>query len=150
MASARKYPTAEVAGAKIRFLREQRGWTTTDLGRYSGFSQQQVSAVELGQINTPIETLQRIAAALGVSLTCLMRDTEPTKCVESSSPTEDTLEFAADCSLAFPRAEIEYYHELYMNEAIRRELGARVARTLATIRGEEEQGPPTNDDEPGC
>ena len=43
-----------------------------------------------------------------------------------------------------------FYHELYTNEAIKRVLSTRISRTLATIRGEQEQEPPPNDDEPGC
>jgi len=42
------------------------------LGREAGYSQQEVSVVELGKINTPIETLGRFAEALGVSLAALM------------------------------------------------------------------------------
>ncbi len=43
-----------------------------------------------------------------------------------------------------------FYHELYMNEAIRRERSTRISRTLTTIRGEHGQEQPTNDDESGC
>ena len=46
------------------------------------------------------------------------------------------------------RLRAAFLHELSTNEAIRRELSARIARTLAALRGEQE--PPTNDDEPGC
>ena len=43
-----------------------------------------------------------------------------------------------------------FYHELYTNEAIKRELSTRISRTLRAIRGESAQEPPPNDDEPGC
>ena len=68
MAAHERYSTAEACGARIRQLRERHHWTTAELASRAGFSQQQVSAVELGHINTPIETLQRFAEALGVAL----------------------------------------------------------------------------------
>ena len=48
------------------------------------------------------------------------------------------------------RLRAAFDHELSTNEAIKRALSARVARTLDTIRREQGQGPPTNDDESGC
>lgn len=63
-----RYASAERVGARIRALREQQGLSTTVLARKAGFSQQQICQVELGKINTPIETLARVADALGVEL----------------------------------------------------------------------------------
>jgi len=48
------------------------------------------------------------------------------------------------------RLRAAFDHELSTNEAIKRALSARVARTLDAIRGEQGQEPQTNDDEPGC
>ena len=48
------------------------------------------------------------------------------------------------------RLRAAFYHELYTNEAIRRELSARIARTLGIISGDQGEEQPTNDDEPGC
>lgn len=66
-----RYVNAERCGARIRALREEQGLSTTALAKKAGFSQQQICQVELGKINTPIETLGRIAEALGVSLAFL-------------------------------------------------------------------------------
>jgi len=49
----------------------------------------------------------------------------------------------------FATLKAAFYHELYTNEAIKRELSTRISRTLRTIRGESEQEQPTNDDEAG-
>ena len=62
--------------------------------------------------------------------------------------TEEELRALTVEQLATLRAA--FFHELYTNEAIRRELGARVARTLEAMRGDQEQEPPPNDDESGC
>lgn len=66
-----RYAGAARIGARVRALRELQHMTTTELAKKTGFSQQQICAVELGRINTPVETLIRIADALGVTLTLL-------------------------------------------------------------------------------
>jgi hypothetical protein len=43
------------------------------------------------------------------------------------------------------RLRAAFFHELSTNEAIKRALSARVARTLETIRGEQAQGPQPDD-----
>jgi hypothetical protein len=48
------------------------------------------------------------------------------------------------------RLRAAFYHELYTNQAIRRELSRRVAQTLTNLRGEQRQGQQTDDAEPGC
>ena len=60
--------------------------------------------------------------------------------------TEEELRTLTVEQLATLRAA--FYHELYTNEAIRRELSARVARTLDAIRGEQGQEPRPNAEEP--
>lgn len=67
-----KYRHACLAGSRVRFFREQQGLSTTELARKAGFAQQQISKVELGKINTPIETLARLAEALEVPLSELV------------------------------------------------------------------------------
>lgn len=69
-----KYPTARRCGQQIRRVRLARHWTTTDLALRAGLSQPQVSAIELGRVNTPIETLARIAEALEVPLSTVCVD----------------------------------------------------------------------------
>jgi hypothetical protein len=46
------------------------------------------------------------------------------------------------------RLRAAFYHELSTNEAIKRALSARVARTLDIIRGEQGQEPQTSGDNP--
>jgi hypothetical protein len=48
------------------------------------------------------------------------------------------------------RLRAAFYHELYTNQAIRRELSRRVAQTIATLRGGQRQEQQTDDAEPGC
>jgi transcriptional regulator with XRE-family HTH domain len=56
-------------GLMIRALRRRRRWTQEELGRRSGVSQSIVSRVERGQaVAQTVETLSRIAAALGARL----------------------------------------------------------------------------------
>lgn len=67
-----KYPYAQRCGSQVRRLRQARGWTTTELAERAALSQPQISAIELGRVNTPIETLARLAEALGVPLRTLL------------------------------------------------------------------------------
>ncbi len=48
------------------------------------------------------------------------------------------------------RLRAAFDHELSTNEAIKRALSARVARTLDAIRGEQGQEPQTSGDAPGA
>jgi hypothetical protein len=48
------------------------------------------------------------------------------------------------------RLKAAFDHELSTNEAIKRALGARVTRTLDTIRAEQAQAQQADDAEPGC
>jgi len=66
--AAREFQAARLMGQRLRRLRDAQGLTMRRLGEIAGFTQQQISQVELGKINTPIETLGRIAGALGVPL----------------------------------------------------------------------------------
>ena len=72
-----RYRNAERIGAHIRAHRRARKWSATVLGQRAGFSQQLISQVERGAINTPIETLMRIADVLGVSLDEILRGDSP-------------------------------------------------------------------------
>jgi transcriptional regulator with XRE-family HTH domain len=66
-AEKRDLRNARRLGAHLRRLREEKGLTAAEVAKQAGFTQQQISQVERGAINTPIETLARIAKALGVS-----------------------------------------------------------------------------------
>ena len=69
-----EYPHASKIGQRIRTLRGHQGMTTTELGRLTGFSQQQISAIERGKVNTPIESLAAMAEKLGTKLEILLTD----------------------------------------------------------------------------
>lgn len=62
--------TSEACARRIRFLRDRAGWSARELAQRAGFTQQQISKVESGTMNIPVETLSRLAKALG----CTVRD----------------------------------------------------------------------------
>jgi transcriptional regulator with XRE-family HTH domain len=66
-----RYETARRCGARLAQLRKERKLTLKQVGEKTGFSPQPIFLVEHGAINTPIETLARIATALGVPLGAL-------------------------------------------------------------------------------
>lgn len=70
------YVSAARCGTALRRIRERQRLSVTEVARRAGFTQQQLSAVELGKINTPIETLGRLADVLGVPLTKIVGETE--------------------------------------------------------------------------
>jgi transcriptional regulator with XRE-family HTH domain len=66
-----RYVHAVACGACVAQARKARGWSQRELAARAGCSNQQISKVEAGAINTPIETLGRLAQALDVPLSCL-------------------------------------------------------------------------------
>lgn len=54
--------------ARIRFFREQKGYTVNKLANLAGISQSYLRSVELGQKNPTIETLSELCWALDISL----------------------------------------------------------------------------------
>ena len=54
--------------ARIRFFREQKGYTVNKLANLAGISQSYMRSVELGQKNPTIETLSELCWALDISL----------------------------------------------------------------------------------
>ena len=57
-----------IIGNRIRQLREMRGISHDDLGAVSGLERSYIARVEQGRTVPPLETLERIAAALCVPL----------------------------------------------------------------------------------
>jgi transcriptional regulator with XRE-family HTH domain len=55
-------------GKEIRRLRQEKGWTQTELAVYAGSSQPTVNQIESGARNPSTRTLQKIAGALGADV----------------------------------------------------------------------------------
>jgi transcriptional regulator with XRE-family HTH domain len=53
-------------GRRVRELREAKGWTQEELGFRSGLHRNYVGGLERGERNVGIETVAKLAAALGV------------------------------------------------------------------------------------
>lgn len=62
----------EEIGARIREVREAKGWTQDDLAREARMSKSFLSEVETGKRNLSTESLLRVATALGASVEYLM------------------------------------------------------------------------------
>lgn len=60
-------------GATVRALREKKGMTVTDLARVTGLSPAHISEIERGRTAASVATLEKLAAALGVSPGVLVR-----------------------------------------------------------------------------
>lgn len=54
--------------ARIKFFREQKGYTVNKLANLAGISQSYLRSVELGQKNPTVETLSELCWALDISL----------------------------------------------------------------------------------
>jgi len=107
----RVYPTALQVGERIARIRTLKGWTQRELARQADYSFQQVSKVEAGELNTPVETLFRLARALDVPLAALFDIlTEEVALVEA----------AQLCAASLPK--IEEAHD-------------EIQRALAVLRG---------------
>lgn len=59
--------------ANVRRLRMRLGWTQQDLEERTGFDIRFVQRIERGKVSMRVETLVRLAAALGVSPGVLLR-----------------------------------------------------------------------------
>jgi HTH-type transcriptional regulator / antitoxin HipB len=55
-------------GEQIRGLREARGISQAELGRRTGSTQPAIARLEAGRVSPTLETLDRVAAALGMEL----------------------------------------------------------------------------------
>lgn len=80
IACMREVPLAELlsrVGARVRHLREVRGFTQSELARRSGVSLRFLADVERGEGNASLLRLGELALALGVSLAELVVDAGP-------------------------------------------------------------------------
>ena len=60
-------------GKRLRALREDRGWSQEEFADRAGLHRTYVSAVERGVRNPTLSVLERLAKALGVSMTELVQ-----------------------------------------------------------------------------
>jgi transcriptional regulator with XRE-family HTH domain len=73
VAQRRRHVTRRI-GVRIRRIREQQQLTLTALAAKAGYTKGSLSKIEHGKVNVPVETLDRLADALGVSLEDLVRE----------------------------------------------------------------------------
>lgn len=71
-----RYAQAAACGARARALRRGRHLSLKELAAQVGISYQYLANVEKGEVNTPIETLARIAAALEVPMEQVVTEAE--------------------------------------------------------------------------
>lgn len=69
----RKNPLEHYLGAAIRELRQRHGLTIAQVSEQAGISRGMLSKIENAQTSTGLDVLNRIAQALGVSLSTLFR-----------------------------------------------------------------------------
>jgi DNA-binding XRE family transcriptional regulator len=68
----------KLCGTRIRTLRQQQQMTLEEVGMKAGFTKQQIGRVEAGNINAPLNTLVRIAAALNLNARDFFQDDDGT------------------------------------------------------------------------
>jgi len=67
---------SHVTGQIIRRLRRQRGWSQEVLSGLAGIARSHLSEIETGAKNPNVDTLWRIAEALGMKLSELIKRVE--------------------------------------------------------------------------
>ena len=72
----------------MRSLRRQRRMTLEAVGKKAGFTKQQIGRVEAGIVNAPLDTLVRIAEALGVNVREFFQDDDGTPLFDAALPLE--------------------------------------------------------------
>lgn len=55
-------------GDELRRLRKERGWSQLEMTRHTGMPQAKISRLELGKGNPTLETIRKLADALGVRI----------------------------------------------------------------------------------
>jgi transcriptional regulator with XRE-family HTH domain len=64
-------PSREIVGGNLTFERARAGLSQSGLSDASGVSRQTISEIERGTINTNLDVLDRLAGALGISISRL-------------------------------------------------------------------------------
>jgi transcriptional regulator with XRE-family HTH domain len=81
---ARLGPERHIAD-RIWELREERGWSGSELGRRAGLSRATVTSLDHGLHTPTVGTLRRVAQAFGMSIDELLEDMEPEILVEGAA-----------------------------------------------------------------
>jgi transcriptional regulator with XRE-family HTH domain len=66
-------PVETRVGARIKLLREGKGWLQRELAKAAGLPLRTVGRIERGEVDVRVSTLAKIAHALGVALTDLVQ-----------------------------------------------------------------------------
>lgn len=66
MARYKKYVVAEKTGKKIRIIRRKKGLSQEEAAAKTGIHVSTYGRIERGEINSPLQTINKIAQALGV------------------------------------------------------------------------------------
>jgi len=67
---------SQITGRIIRTLRRKKGWSQEVLSGLAGIARSHLSEIETGEKNANVDTLWRIAEALGIRMSELMRRVE--------------------------------------------------------------------------
>ena len=70
---------SQITGRIIRDLRRRKGWSQEVLSGLAGIARSHLSEIETGEKNAAVDTLWRIAEALGIRMSELMRRVEETQ-----------------------------------------------------------------------
>jgi XRE family transcriptional regulator, master regulator for biofilm formation len=74
----------DMIGKKIKRLRQQKGYSITELGRLADVSKSYLSQLERGlQTNPSLQFLVKVAGPLETSLDYLLKEAKTPKCVET-------------------------------------------------------------------
>lgn len=110
-------------GENIKFIRIQKKMTQKELGeKLGGITQQQIGQWENGNKNPKIETIQKIATALEVSLSDIMGAEEFDKIIETKSRIKRQIDSGIITTL--PSSLLDNYSKL--NDTGKREADKRV------------------------
>lgn len=66
-------PPKKALGQAARSLRIERGYTQESFAKHAGLDRSYYSAIERGNFNVTLDTLVKVAGALGVSASTLLR-----------------------------------------------------------------------------
>lgn len=90
-----------MVGKNIRYFREESGMSQEELAEKLNVTRQAVSSWELGKTEPDIETLHRIADALGVTIEEIVYGYERKTTVIHNHPTVKTVEKASSKGIGF-------------------------------------------------